>query len=97
MDFEAWTLTPKQVDVEDSRLIMTLFIESCRRSRPGTVSRSPDLLLRLIPFAIDAGSQDILPEVLKRAIMYAWAALLDLEKRQSESTPFVESICIQIS
>jgi hypothetical protein len=80
MDFEAWTLTPKQVDVEDLRLIMTLFIESCRHSRPGTVSRSPVLLLRLIPFATDAGSQDILPDVLKCDIMHAWAALLYLEK-----------------
>ncbi|KAG9080692.1 hypothetical protein FRC06_006253, partial [Ceratobasidium sp. 370] len=77
---DTWTTTPKHVDAQDSRLIMTAFIHSLSgEDKRLFLTRDPYIMLRLVPLATDADTQDLLPEVIRLTIEYGWSMLLDLE------------------
>lgn len=85
---ERWTGTAKHVDVDDSRLIMTSFIKQLSNENDPRILKQQDatMMLRFVPLAVDAQTQDLLPEVLKWSIEYGWCVLLEFgEKDQVES------------
>ncbi|KAG8728686.1 hypothetical protein FRC11_010427, partial [Ceratobasidium sp. 423] len=79
-----WTGTAKHVDVEDSQLIMAVFIRLISNSpEPDFLAtRHPLLILRLVSLSVDVDSQGLLPDVIKCTLEYAWSALNYLEKAE---------------
>ncbi|KAG8684349.1 hypothetical protein FRC08_013741 [Ceratobasidium sp. 394] len=77
---DTWTDTPKHMDAQDSRLIMTAFIHTLSgEDKRLLLTRDPYIMLRLVALATDADTQDLLPEVIRLTIEYGWSMLLDLE------------------
>ncbi|KAH7320363.1 hypothetical protein B0J17DRAFT_724044 [Rhizoctonia solani] len=76
-----WFRTPKHVDSEDSRMIMTAYINKLSGSDIPDIliGRDPGIMLRLVSLTIDVDSQDLLPAVLEYTFDYGWAMVLDLE------------------
>ncbi|CAE6499631.1 unnamed protein product [Rhizoctonia solani] len=83
-----WSSTPKHVDLEDSRLIMTSFIKQLSNEDDPDILVKQDatMMLRFVPLAVDTNSQDLLPEVWKWTIQYGWSVLLEFNE-----SPQVES------
>ncbi|CAE6479854.1 unnamed protein product [Rhizoctonia solani] len=73
-----WINTPKHVDGEDSRSIMTAFIKriSGCNDPEHLIMEDASMMLRFVPLSIDASTQDLLPDVLKHMIEYGWLVLL---------------------
>ncbi|CAE6490263.1 unnamed protein product [Rhizoctonia solani] len=78
-----WISTPKHVDAEDSRTIMTAFIKRLSECSDPVhlIMEDASMMLRFVPLAIDAQTQDLLPEVLKHSIEYGWLVLLAQENK----------------
>ncbi|CAE6445977.1 unnamed protein product [Rhizoctonia solani] len=82
-----WSVTPKHIDAEDSRLLMTAFIKRLSNGNDLSVflTREPSVMLRLITTSTDPDTQDLLPGVIRCAVEYGWSMLfgidLDLEHR----------------
>ncbi|EUC54309.1 hypothetical protein RSOL_037030 [Rhizoctonia solani AG-3 Rhs1AP] len=78
-----WITTAKHVDAEDSRWIMTAFINRFSEcSDPEhLIMEDASMMLRYVPLATDALTQDLLPEVLKHSIEYGWLVLLAQENK----------------
>ncbi|KEP47723.1 hypothetical protein V565_146200 [Rhizoctonia solani 123E] len=90
VDYDTWTQTPKHIDGEDSSLIMTAFIKQVDNYDESDISllvgNGPTVLAQLIPFAIDAHSHDLLPEVLRCSIQSGWLWLLGMEDYSDSET-----------
>ncbi|CAE6526359.1 unnamed protein product [Rhizoctonia solani] len=73
-----WIYKAKHVDANDSRWIMTAFINRLsRRSDPEhPTMEDASMMLRYVPLATDAQTQDLLPEVVKLVIEHGWLVLL---------------------
>ncbi|CAE6412725.1 unnamed protein product [Rhizoctonia solani] len=74
-----WTENAKHVDAEDSRFILTAFIQLLSN---GSISglqpkQEPYMILRLVPLCVDLDSQDLLPEVARCTLEYAWSVLIE--------------------
>ncbi|CUA78358.1 hypothetical protein RSOLAG22IIIB_13096 [Rhizoctonia solani] len=84
-----WITTPKHVDPEDSRWIMTAFIKRLsERSYPEPlIEEDASMMLHFVPLATDALTQDIIPAVLKHAIEYGWLVLLAQEDQDEIKRP----------
>ncbi|CAE6450620.1 unnamed protein product [Rhizoctonia solani] len=84
---DEWSVTPKHIDAEDSRLLMTAFIKrlSNENDRSVFLTREPSVMLRLITTSTDPDTQDLLPGVIRCTVEYGWSMLfgmdLDLEQR----------------
>ncbi|KAG8711270.1 hypothetical protein FRC11_003242 [Ceratobasidium sp. 423] len=90
--------TLKHVDLEDSRLIMTAFIQMMTISSSSDLIQSPELahILQFIPLATDAGSQNLLPEIIQCIVDYGWSMLLDLESKGKRIGAVVENLCVSL-
>ncbi|CAE6500233.1 unnamed protein product [Rhizoctonia solani] len=78
---QKWNNTPKHVDAEDSRLMMSSYIKQLSDNRdPILIARDPSINPTFISLVTDAQTQDLLPEVMKCTIKYGWFALLDEEE-----------------
>ncbi|KAH7320365.1 hypothetical protein B0J17DRAFT_685837 [Rhizoctonia solani] len=76
-----WNNTPKHVDPEDSRVVMSAYIKQLSDDRdPLAIARDPSVAPSFVPLAIDAQTQDLLPAAMQCTIKYAWCALLDEEE-----------------
>ncbi|CAE6452498.1 unnamed protein product [Rhizoctonia solani] len=88
-----WNDTPKHVDSEDSRTIMSAYIKQISDDRhPLAVARDPSIAPSFVPLAMDAQTQDLLPKVMECTIKYAWFALLD-EEEADKLEALVDIIC----
>ncbi|CAE6445968.1 unnamed protein product [Rhizoctonia solani] len=90
VDYVTWAQTPKHTDEEDSNLIMTAFIKQVDNYDESDISplvrNGPTVLAQLIPFAIAAHSDDLLPEVLRCSIKSGWLWLLGMEDNSDFET-----------
>ncbi|CAE7227416.1 unnamed protein product [Rhizoctonia solani] len=81
-EFAEWTKTTKHIDEEDSRLIVAAAINQVANYEDSDISlllaHGPAVLTQLVPFAMDARSQDLLPEVLRSLIQSGWLWLLEM-------------------
>ncbi|KDN33579.1 hypothetical protein RSAG8_13330, partial [Rhizoctonia solani AG-8 WAC10335] len=88
-----WNDTPKHVDPEDSRVIMTAYIKQISDDRdPLAVARDPSITPSFVPLATDVQTQDLLPKVMQCTIKYAWCAILD-EEEEDKLEALVDVIC----
>ncbi|EUC61199.1 hypothetical protein RSOL_387500, partial [Rhizoctonia solani AG-3 Rhs1AP] len=88
-----WNDTPKHVDSEDSRTIMTAYIKQISDDRhPLAIARDPSIAPIFIPLATDAQTQDLLPKVMQCTIKYAWFAILD-EEEADKLEALVDVVC----
>ncbi|CAE6409245.1 unnamed protein product, partial [Rhizoctonia solani] len=72
---------PRHVDAEDSRLILTAFIQRLTTGdNPELLrGREPGTMLRLVVFAIDTGAQSLIPRVIQCIVEYGWSLLSRIE------------------
>ncbi|CAE6494812.1 unnamed protein product [Rhizoctonia solani] len=81
---DLWIKTPKHIDVEDSRSLMSLFINLFSSKNPKSIPiRDAFMMFRLVSLATDTGSQDLLPAVLQYIIKYGWSILLSREDKEN--------------
>ncbi|CAE6477589.1 unnamed protein product [Rhizoctonia solani] len=79
-----WEDSPKHLDAEDSRTIMTAFVKklSSNDIPDILIFRDPGMALRLVSLAIDVDSHDLLPAVFERTIESGWAMFLELPETE---------------
>ncbi|KAG8709217.1 hypothetical protein FRC08_018478 [Ceratobasidium sp. 394] len=83
-NIDTWTESPKHIDVQDSRLIMTAFIHALSGGDKSLLlTEAPYMMLRLVSLATDAATQDLIPEVIRLTIEYDWLRLLDTSNRDN--------------
>ncbi|KAG9099002.1 hypothetical protein FS749_002350 [Ceratobasidium sp. UAMH 11750] len=81
----AWLDIPKHVDAQDSRFILTAFINALSGDDKSILlTRDPYTMLRLVPLATDADTQDLLPEVIRLTLEYGWSMLLAQDDEDPE-------------
>ncbi|CAE6494801.1 unnamed protein product [Rhizoctonia solani] len=83
-----WTNTPKQIDAQDSRLIMSEYIKQLSdNSDPSfLLGNIPAMMLRLVAPVASAETQDLLPDAIRCTMIYAWTLLTVLEIRNEVVT-----------
>ncbi|CUA69514.1 hypothetical protein RSOLAG22IIIB_08521 [Rhizoctonia solani] len=87
-----WSGTPKHVDAEDSRTIMSAFIQQVTAGHDPDILRGkePAMMLQLIPFSIHPDVQTLIPEVMRCTIHYGWTVLLEIYQRSNRIGGLVE-------
>ncbi|CAE6421791.1 unnamed protein product, partial [Rhizoctonia solani] len=92
-----WNDTPKHVDPEDSRVMMSAYIKQLSDDRdPMEVARDPSIIPSFVPLVTDAKTQDLLPQAMQCTVKYGWCTLLD-EYEADKLEALVDVICGSLS
>ncbi|KAG8726217.1 hypothetical protein FRC11_000570, partial [Ceratobasidium sp. 423] len=76
MDTDTWLGTSRHVDAQDSRMILSTYINnlSCNNDTQCD-SRGPFLMLRLVLPSGHAYTQDLFPDIIRLTMEYAWSSI----------------------